>query len=66
VESNTVALLDFDQALQAFQTSVAPLLEVGDAQTWDDRKFKAREVQIVWAALVCFAPGSASFCSCTV
>ena len=52
MESNTAALLDFDQALQAFRTSVAPLLEIGDAQTWDGRKFKAREAQIVWAALV--------------
>ena len=52
MESNTAALLDFDQALQAFRTSVAPLLEIGDAQMWDGSKFKTREAQIVWAALV--------------
>ena len=52
MEPNTAALLDFDQALQAFRTSVAPLLEIGDAQTWEGSKFKARETQIVWAALV--------------
>ena len=33
MESNTAALLDFDQALQAFRTSVVPLLEIGEAQT---------------------------------
>jgi hypothetical protein len=52
MESNTAALLDFDQALQAFRTSVTPLLEIGDAQMWDGSKFKTREAQIVWAALV--------------
>ena len=52
MESNTAALLDFDQALQAFRTRVAPLLEIGDAQTWEGSKFKAHETQIVWAALV--------------
>jgi hypothetical protein len=52
VESTTAALLDFDQALQSFRTSVVPLLEIGEAQTWDGSKFKAREAQIVWAALV--------------
>jgi len=52
VESNTAALLDFDQALQAFRVRVVPLLEIGAAQTWDGGQFKAREAQIVWAALV--------------
>jgi hypothetical protein len=52
MESNTAALLDFDQALQAFRTSVVPLLEIGDTQAWDGRTLKAREAQIVWAALV--------------
>ena len=52
MEANTAALLDFDQALQAFRSSVVPLLEVGEAQTWDGCTFKAREGQIVWAALV--------------
>lgn len=52
MESTTAALLDFDQALQAFRTRVVPLLEIGAAQTWDGCQFKAREAQIVWAALV--------------
>ena len=47
MDPNTAAWLDFDQALQAFRASVVPLLEVGDAQTWDGRTFKAREGQIV-------------------
>jgi hypothetical protein len=52
MESNTAALLDFDQAFDTFRASVVPLLEIGDAQMWDGSKFKTREAQIVWAALV--------------
>lgn len=52
MESNTAALLDLDQALQAFRASVVPLLDVGEVNAWDGRQFKAREGHIVWAALV--------------
>ncbi len=45
MESTTAALLDFDQALQAFRTRVVPLLEIGAAQTWDGCQFKAREAR---------------------
>ncbi len=47
-----IATLNLTQSLRDFETTVKPLLELGEVEQWDGRTFLARERKIREAALI--------------
>ena len=52
MNKNQIATLNLTQSLQDFETTVKPLLELGEVEQWDGRAFRDRERKIREAALI--------------
>ncbi len=52
MNKNQIATLNLTQSLRDFETTVKPLLELGEIEQWDGRAFRDRERKIREAALI--------------